>query len=103
MKNPNLDDFLDKRPVNSGELKRPRGVTLSTDLASEKSTNALVQKSINALDTDPRPSKGYKIRTDIRNAYKLLAAQHRRKLYLEMEEALLAYLKTHGMDLPPNL
>jgi hypothetical protein len=99
MKN-NLDDLLDTKPGGTGALKRPRGVTLSTDLALEKSTNAQVHKSINAQRRDPRPSKGYKIRTDIAEAYKILAAQHGRKLYIEMEEALLTHLKRYGKDLP---
>ena len=102
MKSNNLEDLLDKKAEDSGALKRPRGITLSTDLAQEKSTNAQVHKSINAPGTDPRPSKGYKIRTDIAEAYKLLAAQRKRKLYLEMEEALLTHLKKHGVELPPN-
>ena len=102
-----LDTLLDEKP-GAGELRKPRGVTLSTDLAEQRES-ALVHKSTNALmhsgkltTSNPRPAKGYKIRTDIREAYKLLAAQHKRKLYLEMEEALLKHLKEYGIDLPRN-
>ena len=44
-----------------------------------------------------RPSKGFKLRTDVAGACKLLAAQQKCKLYEVMEEALIEYLQKHGV------
>lgn len=140
----NLNDLLDNKP----RIKKPKGLTLSTDVGGEteststseqESTNALVQKdtstqmpestnvlehkdtgaqvqestsaqmpqntsafvqeNISASVKDPRPSKGYKIRTDIADACKLLAVQRKRKMYEVMEEGLLLYLRQQGVDI----
>ena len=71
----------------------------NSDAAERESTGALVQESTNAPVKDPRPSKGYKIRTDIADACKLLAVQRKRKMYEVMEEGLLIYLRQQGVDI----
>ncbi len=102
-KNNKLNELLDK-----GEIKRGKGFTLSTEEQPEsapvlKSTNAEVQKSTSALiHQSPetiRPSKGFKLRTDIADACKLLAVKEKRKLYEVMEEALIEYLQKHDIDI----
>lgn len=94
-----LDDLLDKKP-GSGELRKPRGVTLSTDLAEQNS--AQVHKSTSALGIvrqNIRPSKGYKIRADIARECKSFAAEKDRPLYEIMEEALIQYLQKNGRNI----
>jgi hypothetical protein len=98
-----LDDLLDQKLPT---IRKPKGITLSTDLVPTEE-NALMHKSTNALMHSPtqkpgemRPAKGYKVRTDIAEAYKVLAAKRKHKLYMEMEEALLKHLREHGFDLP---
>jgi GDP-D-mannose dehydratase len=94
--------------LNKGTIKRGKGFTLSTEEQPEsalvhKSTSAEEQKSTNALVHQDaailRPSKGFKLRTDVADACKLLAAQQKRKLYEVMEEALIEYLQKHGVDI----
>jgi hypothetical protein len=96
-----LNELLDK-----GEIKRGKGFALSTETSEEsallhKSTSAQVQKSTNAQMHQPpetiRPSKGFKLRTDVADACKLVAAREKRKLYEVMEEALIEYLQKHGV------
>ncbi len=90
-----LNDLLDK-----GTIKRGKGFTLSTE---EPQDSAQVQKSTNAQvhqNTETiRPSKGFKLRTDVADACKLIAAREKRKLYEVMEEALIGYLQKHGVDI----
>ena len=102
-KNNKLNELLDK-----GNIKRGKGFTLSTEEPEEsaqvhKSTRAPVQKSTSALvhqsPESIRPSKGFKLRTDIADACKLLAAREKRKLYEVMEEALIEYLQKQGIDI----
>jgi hypothetical protein len=98
-----LNELLDK-----GEIKRGKGFTLSTEDSQEsapvhKSTNAEVHQSTSAQmhqNTEIiRPSKGFKLRTDVADACKLVAAREKRKLYEVMEEALIEYLQNHGVDI----
>ncbi len=74
-----------------------------TDAEVHKSTSALEHKSLNALvqkeAEDIRPSKGYKLRTDVADACKVFAVSHKRKLYEVMEEALIEYLQKHGVNI----
>src|SRR6266571_1412909 len=65
----------------------------------QENTNVQMQESTSAPAKDPRPSKGYKIRTDIADACKLLAVQQKRKMYEVMEEGLLMYLRQKGVDI----
>ncbi len=98
-----LNELLDK-----GEIKRGKGFTLSTEEPQEsalvhKSTNAEVHQGTSAQvhqQTETvRPSKGFKLRTDVADACKLVAAREKRKLYEVMEEALIEYLQKHGVDI----
>ena len=100
-----LNDLLDK-----GDIKRGKGFTLSTEEQQQegsalvhKSTNALKHKSTSAqVHQSPeiiRPSKGFKLRTDVADACKLLAAREKRKLYEVMEEALIEYLQKHSIEI----
>ncbi len=104
-KNNRLNELLDNK---GGDIKRGKGFSLSTEEPQEsalvqKSTNAEVHKSTNAQvhqNTETiRPSKGFKLRTDVADACKLLAAREKRKLYEVMEEALIGYLQKHGVDI----
>jgi len=70
-----------------------------TSAVERENTSAQMQKSTNAPAKDPRPSKGYKIRTDIADACKLLAVLQKRKMYEVMEEGLLMYLRQQGVDI----
>ncbi len=106
-KNNKLNELLDQ-----GSIKRGKGFSLSTEQQQpqsaqvHKSTSAEVQKSTSALvhSSPPppetvRPSKGFKLRTDVADACKLLAAREKRKLYEVMEDALIEYLQKHGIDI----
>lgn len=66
-----------------------------TDIEVHKSTSALKHKEAD----DIRPSKGYKLRTDVADACKVFAVSHKRKLYEVMEEALIEYLQKHGVNI----
>jgi hypothetical protein len=95
-----LNDLLDKKPT--GNIKRGKGVLLSTEQPQEPLKSALVHKSISAPLPERkniRPSKGYKIRTDIARACKSLAGEKGRPLYEIMEEALLEYLQKNGRNI----
>ncbi len=127
-KNNKLNDLLDKGAIKRGKgftlsTEEPQQesaqVHISTDAEVQESTSALVHKSkdtegqnntsvpmhksTNALvhkeTEDTRPSKGYKLRTDVADACKLFAVLHKRKLYEVMEEALIEYLQKHGVDI----
>lgn len=100
-----LNELLDQGPI-----KRGKGFALSTESEPQesaqvhKSTNAPVQKSTSAqVHSSPtetiRPSKGFKLRTDVADACKFLAAREKRKLYEVMEEALIEYLQKHGVSI----
>ncbi len=94
-----LDDLLDKKPGEGG-LRKPRGVTLSTDLVEQDS--ALMHKSTSApsiVKQNIRPSKGYKIRADVARECKALAAEKGRPLYEIMEAALIQYLQQNGRNI----
>jgi hypothetical protein len=95
-KSSRLNELLDK-----GEIKRGKGFTLSTEEHSAES--ALVHKSTSAPVHSPsetiRPSKGFKLRSDVADACKLVAAQEKRKLYEVMEEALIEYLQKHDVNI----
>ncbi len=102
-KNNKLNDLLDQ-----GTIKRGKGFILSTEEQQEsalvhKNTNAQVQGSTSAQmhhsPSSSRPSKGFKLRTDVADACKLVAAKEKRKLYEVMEEALIEYLQKHGIDI----
>jgi hypothetical protein len=92
-----LNELLDQGPI-----KRGKGFSLSTDSGQQES--ALVHKSTSAqVHPSPtktvRPSKGFKLRTDVADACKFLAAREKRKLYEVMEEALIEYLQKHGVSI----
>ena len=96
----NLDDLLDRKPQEI--IKRGKGVQLSTEQTQEPLKSALVHKSTSApvpARKNIRPSKGYKIRTDIAQECKVLAAEKHRPLYEIMEEALLTYLQKNGRNI----
>ena|SRR5713226_6644427 len=96
----NLNDLLDNR--SKGAIKRGRGVQLSTEQPQEPLKSALVHKSTSAptpVKNNTRPSKGYKIRTDIARECKSLALEKSRPLYEIMEEALLEYLQKNGRNI----
>ena len=100
MAKPNLQDLLDRKP--QGNIKRGKGVQLSTEQPQEPRTSAQVHKSTSApspKQKNIRPSKGFKIRTDIAQECKVLAAEKHRPLYEIMEEALLAYLHKNGRNI----
>lgn len=100
MANSNLHDLLDRKP--QGTIKRGKGVQLSTEHTQEPLKSAQVHKSTSAPlagQKNIRPSKGYKIRTDIAQECKILAAEKRRPLYEIMEEALLHYLQKNGRNI----
>ena len=83
-----LNELLDK-----GEIKRGKGFTLSTE--EDPAESALVHSPSETI----RPSKGFKLRSDVADACKLVAAQEKRKLYEVMEEALIEYLQKHGVNI----
>ncbi len=96
-----LNDLLDQ-----GGIKRGKGFSLSTEQQEQHTESALVHKSTSALvhSASPppetvRPSKGFKLRTDVADACKLFAVREKRKLYEVMEEALIDYLQKHGVDI----
>ncbi len=98
-----LDDLLGTGNKTTG-IKRGRGVVLSTEqpVQVEPSKSALVHKSTSALQPEQkniRPSKGFKIRTDIAHECKSLAVEKGRPLYEIMEEALLEYLQKNGRNI----
>jgi len=96
----NLNDLLDKKPM--GNIKRGKGVQLSTEQPQEPLKSALVHKSTSAPVSEKkniRPSKGYKIRLDIARACQTFAAEKDRPLYEIMEEALLEYLQKYGRNI----
>ncbi len=96
----NLNDLLDKKPM--GNIKRGKGVQLSTEQPQEPLKSAQVHKSTSAPVYEKkniRPSKGFKIRMDIAQECKVLAAEKHRPLYEIMEEALLAYLHKNGRNI----
>ncbi len=90
-----LNELLD-----NGEIKRGKGFILSTE--EEQQESAQVHKSTSAVkpvQQNIRPSKGYKIRTDIAQECKIVAAEKHRPLYEIMEEALLHYLQKNGRNI----
>jgi len=87
-------------------IRRGQGMKLSTETQIQERPNeesAQVQNSTSAFvhksTQDIRPSKGYKIRTDIAKECKRLAVDESRPLYEVMEEALTEYLQKHGRDI----
>jgi hypothetical protein len=97
-----IDDLLESKP--QGMIKRGKGVQLSTEVQNQRIPveSALVHKSTHAplpMQKNIRPSKGYKIRTDVAQECKILAAEKHRPLYEIMEEALIAYLQKNGRNI----
>lgn len=100
-KNPKPNPFATIRALQEAGEDEAMPVEETPQAEAQKSENAKTRKRANALSQSRvYRSSGLKVREDIHQAYKVLAAQTKKPLYLLMEEDLLSALKRRKVQLP---